>query len=318
MQHTRIAVCAFLAALLSAPVLKADMIELKNGAVFEGKIVHQSDESVTIRMMGAGSNDEDGPTIEMSFKRERIKSITISEGLLTPARRPKAVDVTREAPPPAAPEAKPDTESPDLFGQEGGGTPATKQPPATGGEAAPEAEEEEEINPLILRYMEDLGDLDQKTRDAARTRLAAFGTDATPALVPAYRESTSYTMKRSILIVLSDIKDKRATRFLIDALEGTGREESRMEWAWIALKKTTGQNIYFDADDSARARGSQRQRWLDWFETVKEDDAYAEQIGYEEEAADTAAGEPSQPADAAPAEAEPDTPTEPEVTGDDW
>jgi len=269
-----------LALALVATPLRADMVLLKNGTVHEGKVIRQDEKMVELRILGAG-DDEDGPSITMKWPRSRVRSVTITQGLLpTPTRQKTAVDVTAKEPEPKEP-----TDREDLFGQDDDDDDAGKDPDGgkKPGPAAPPVapEKPKEVNPLIIRFIEDLGSEDAAVRTQAMVRLTAFGAEATPSLLSGL-EGGSLVKRRAILQSLDDIKDRRAVRALIDQLNGPDSEASRLRWAYLALKHTTGQVFRFDEKERRARRGTDIKRWLKWFESVK--DKYPEQIGYEEEA----------------------------------
>jgi hypothetical protein len=242
-----------------AGAAQADTVLLKNGAVFQGKVLRQTDEVV---ILSVATGEADGATIEMEFEQSRVEEVTISEGLLTGGQSAKPVDVTRpEAP---EPETSLEDELEDLFGQTGDDDDEEDSPAA-----GPE-------NPMIRRYIEDLGSDSAEVRGAARERLVAFGTDATAPLVRLLR-SGNETEQIAALSILSEIRDRRATLALIRELRGTEEQSAKMQWAWIALKQTTGEDLPFSETADEETRNEQIRAWLNWFESVREE--YPPQLG---------------------------------------
>lgn len=268
MRFTLIAVLALIALILPA---RADLIQLKNGAVFEGKIINETDEVVTLRLH---DNRDADSSIDMQFKRNRIKTVTLSENLLDDDNESRVVNVTRKKEPENSPQTAQDEDeavAPDLFGQEGKDKDGGKE---SDGETYTST-----TNPLIVRYIEDLASVDGEIRSEAHQKLIAFGKEATPPLVETLQKSDNFTQRRSIVRALADIRDKRATRVLIEQLKGTERESSLMEWAWIALKNTTEQSYPFTSTASDATRKEQYEGWLGWWQTVSRSDSYANQLG---------------------------------------
>lgn len=181
---------AALGVLLFMASARADLIQLKNGAVFEGKVINQTDDLVTLRLHDDRKAES---SIDMQFKRNRIKAITFSENLLEDEGESNVVDVTRkEKPQPTAKQSDDDEAvAPDLFGQEG----QEKE----GGKESTESTYTSTTNPLIDRYIEDLAAVDGEIRSEAHQKLIAFGKEATPPLVSTLQSSDNFTQRRSIV-----------------------------------------------------------------------------------------------------------------------
>lgn len=281
----------------SGATVMADSIILRNGNAFEGTVVKADDVNVVFRLRP----DDDGEVIEMTFERETVREIRYSSAtLLEDAFRaassaepengttappssaaPKADTPVREDKTPVAP-VTPLPEAPKT--ETGAGT-----APGKGEEPTPPSSETTTDKPIIdpaIRqqiesFMGALQSVDQKDRDAATARLKAMGEMAVPLLAETLSTSKSMTQARSINRLLGEMGDKRVVRLLIDQLQGGRDDQSRMEWAWISLRKLTGQEIHFSSDANQMRRNSQRQEWLDWFETVKKN--YPEQLAVEAE-----------------------------------
>ncbi|MFW5856961.1 MAG: HEAT repeat domain-containing protein [Planctomycetota bacterium] len=297
-----------LALLLAAGSARTDdSVLLKNGAVFEGKVVLQGEEKIVLRM----KESDDAPSVEMEFARDKVDRIIYGEGLL-PTRRTVVVEAKPEkkAPEPERPEDWIDRES--LFGQ-GDGEDAGEDAGQAGddGEAVSETADaleeageatteddadaaaedagEEEFDPMVMKWIRQLGHEEDSAQQEARKKLAAYGKDAVRPLIKSLL-GADLEQRRYIILTLGDLRDKRAVQVLIEELEAPDNHDTKMRWTWLALKKITGQNIFFDEEDRRARRRFYIDEWRKWFESVQ--DRYPEQIPIvDEEEDEDAAGE---------------------------
>lgn len=270
----------------------ADAVLLKNGAVFEGEVVARNDEVIVLRLEAEG----DEPAVEMEFARDRVDRIIYEEGLLPSRRTVVLEDEPEEEEEPPADRVDRDSlfgqgdDDDDDGGEAGGGgdgesigkTDEETPPGEDGEEAGPDgAEEAEPVDPQVAEWIRRLASEEDAEQQSARKKLAAWGGDAVRPLIKSLK-GAPLEQRRYIIATLGDIGDKRAVSVLIDELnvkqaEINPPQELKMRWTWIALKKITGQSIYFDEeeDDQARRRFYVKE-WRKWFESVE--DAYPEQI----------------------------------------
>lgn len=268
-----------------------DSVLLKNGAVFEGKVVLQGEEKIVLRM----KESDDAPSVEMEFTRDQVDRIIYGGGLL-PSRRTVVVEAKPEqkAPEPERPEDWIDRES--LFGQ-GDDAGEDAEQAGDGGEAvsetadaleeaaeatteddagaAAEDAEEEDVDPMVMKWIRQLGHEEDSAQQEARKKLAAYGKDAVRPLIKSLR-GADLEQRRYIILTLGDLRDKRAVEVLIEELEAPDNHDTKMRWTWLALKKITGQNIFFDEEDRRARRRYYVDEWRKWFDSVR--DRYPEQI----------------------------------------
>ncbi len=283
----RLAATMLCALLLAAPA-SADEVLLTNGNILRGRILYEDDAKIELEIPLDGEAPDN--TVTMTLEKSRVRQITRSPSVFETSRREAIGIAEEETPEPAAAE-----EPPPPSGGSGaeGGAPQTPETDA-GGESGAAADEEpteaeeqgyveETIDPALERQVESLlrtlGESTREGRDAAENQLVAIGEVATPTLGRALLTSDSNRQKISIVQVLGRIGDRRAVRALLTQLRGGRDDKTRMRHAWTALKRITGQDIYFNEDHGEAKRESDIRDWLDWWESAKED--YPEQVGGE-------------------------------------
>jgi hypothetical protein len=277
--------------LIAAGASAADEILLKNGNVFRGKILSETEREVVI---GIPMNEGEEVTrdkknfIEMTVDKANIKSITRDSTIFRPIER----EVVGEEKTPVEPvlaneenktspaEKTPATET----------APNTNEQPVEGEgkttdnnnkeEAATEKPVEEQLDPALQAQIDalvkNLGSGDEAARNKAAQKLQSIGKDATPSLVKALL-SGGNTQRIDAAKVLGEIRDKRAIQGLIKALEGGRDDRTRMRFVYNALKSVTGQSFFFNEDGNANKRRAEVAKWQEWFDGAKEE--LPEQVG---------------------------------------
>jgi len=269
-----------------------DEVLLKNGNVIHGTIVSEDAENIVFRIpFEEKEAGKEARFVEMTFPRSRVQRLTRSATVFTP--------VQREA------GAKPEA------GAAAGDTPAGTGSAAVESASAPAKGDEEtapggteEVSPALKAQIDALLEQLKGTEDEARTeaeqKLGAIGEPAMRLVGLTLKSSESRLQSMACIRVLRAAGDRKAVRVLIDKLEGANQDRARMQLAWNALKSITGQTIYFNEEHSARERGVQKGKWLEWFETVKDDPSYRKQYGFSEQ--DEKEKKEKQQAEAKPAE----------------
>ncbi len=305
MRLMRIGMALAVCGLLVGDRAAGDEILLKNGHVITGKIEQEDAEEVTIRVR-TPSTAEGGDKeqyIKMTFAKENVRRITRDGSFFEPITRTATQDEEEEAeeptaPVPAVPAADEETE------------PAVEEPTAEAEESKAAAEaKEDELDPALKAQIESLiGSIEateeQEARERLEQRLVAIGKDAVPLVVTALKAGGSDLKRISLIRVLRTLGDKRAVQELVNQMRGGRRNQTRMRYAWYAVRTLTGKGFDYDYDeDNTQKRNRQLNVWQKWFDSVKDD--YPPQIGYDEEAAGgekPAAAEPApgQPADGPP------------------
>jgi hypothetical protein len=264
----------------------ADTILLKNGAVFEGKIIEESDTQVGLKISFGEGKDS---FIEKYFPRARIKRITRGAARV---RTPQQKSITVEAPKKARSNTLPDDlfkggddkERESLFG---GKTPkkddaeksadAAKEAGAKDKEMPDQPQIDDALRMQLEGYVAGLGSTETAQREAAKARLSALGKEAMPVLVKSLGMAAFY-QRISMIELMGAIKDKRTVQVLIGELKGPRTQYLRTNAAYEALKSVTGKSLPFDGKGDFDARTSAIKGWDDWFESVMKNDEYFEQF----------------------------------------
>lgn len=300
----RIAHLLLLLLVASAIGHAADEILLRNGNVIRGVIISEKEDAVVIRV-GENVDPNDANTyIEMTLDKKRIR--TLARGT-SPFSAPERTSV---APPDPEPTPKPATVAPISKKNKGEGD-SSRDRPHGDEEATPEApsdtsdkkEKEEEVIAAVAQlaaeidetlradidgYIEQLASEEEEVRNEAESRLTAIGELAAPLVAQTILVPKGRFQHISAIQVLKKMRERRAVMMLIDQLNGGRRDRTRMWNAHQALKSITGQDLYFDDDDSLRRRRYFIGEWQKWFESVEEE--YPPQFYYEDRAQARAEG----------------------------
>lgn len=271
---------------MSGPSGLADSVQLVNGTVLQGRVVEQTAEHVILEMDADGDGED---AIRMEIPRGRIVpgGVTITRGFMAGSQRgPVVRDITpvEPTPKPEPQETTEDGEEEDaddgfnLFGPDEDEDEDTAE--EEGDDEGTEENAEDapaEMPPGIRDAVIGLGSDDEEVRAQAQQFLISRGRKATPYLVGTLDEVERPMQVNAILLTLGDIQDRRAVQALITEMgKGAITEWERREWAWLALKNTTGEDLPFNSRATDTIRKAQIEDWQEWFNNNQ--DQYPEQI----------------------------------------
>jgi len=253
----------------------ADEVLLKNGHVFQGKIIFVDQDKVTIRIQ---LGDQDS-YVDMTFDRSKVQDIKYAAAVFKAP--PAEAEGKEEISEVEAPAYKTEIESKERADE----APAGAMPVS---ETA--AAEEEEIDPAlkaqIASLIKALDTPDVQVKGDAESKLLALGRRAVPFLAAALK-NPSTEQRFSCIWLLQRLGDKRAVKALIAVLRGEAVNEDQrrcLSAAVDALRAITGQDLPFSEEASDAERAQQAQAWEKWFEGVKDSVEYKLQVGFREAA----------------------------------
>ncbi|MCX7935786.1 MAG: hypothetical protein N3A66_11075, partial [Planctomycetota bacterium] len=230
----------------------ADEVLLKNGHVFQGKIIFIDQDKVTIRIQLGGQDSY----VDMTFDRTKVQDIKYEAAVFkapAPAEAEPEVKEEKAEEPAAQPKAEGAGEE---KGKEG-------EAPAAGG-AAPGEEIDPALKAQIASLIKALDTPDVQAKGEAESKLVALGRSAVPFLAAALK-NPSTEQRYSCIWVLQKLGDKRAVQALIAVLkaEATTEDQRRCQSAANdALRAITGQNFPFSEAAPAAERAQQAPGWL--------------------------------------------------------
>ncbi len=271
--------------------LSADEVLLKNGNVIVGKIVQETAQSITIKVLTASGQGKTGADrfIQMTFQKKDIRRITREANFFKPVTRTGGARKEKDEQVPASPDITPAMDAGKEDAKERGGAAADAKDEDKARESKDNDKadkEEDKLDPALQAQVDSLIDSigktkDQKQREAMESRIVAIGKEVAPTVIKALNAGGDDFKRISLIRVIRSLGDKRAVQALINQLKGNSRNTIRMRYAWKTLKSLTGKGFDFDFNQKHKAfnikkRNRQIARWQKWFDSVK--DNYPKQV----------------------------------------